>query len=115
MELSAPAYSSLLGRSVETQRHDAFDSWSLLYSPTPSPASQGKSPSLTQRSIHLPVHPPTFPSSQWIFAAENGITPTGDYWNKSAHSLPTTDTVENDLFSTPSSSASHSINSSPIH
>ncbi|MEQ2226071.1 hypothetical protein ILYODFUR_023873 [Ilyodon furcidens] len=66
---------------------------------------------------HSPACPPSnVPlKSQWSFAAENGITPTGDYWNKSAHSLPTIDTVEKDLFSPPSSSAFHSINSSPIH
>ncbi|MEQ2242301.1 hypothetical protein ILYODFUR_034474, partial [Ilyodon furcidens] len=47
--------------------------------------------------------------SQRRYAAEKGITSTGDYWNKSAHSLPTTDTVEKDLFSPLSSSASHSV------
>ncbi|MEQ2257233.1 hypothetical protein ILYODFUR_032685, partial [Ilyodon furcidens] len=49
--------------SLESFLKDYGNLWSLLYSPTPSPASQRNSPSLTQRSIHLPVHTPTSPSS----------------------------------------------------
>ncbi|MEQ2291390.1 hypothetical protein AMECASPLE_012982 [Ameca splendens] len=53
--------------------------------------------------------------SQLRFAAEKGTTPTGDYWNKPAHSLPTTATVEKDLFPHRRAQTTNSINSSPIH
>ncbi|MED6259340.1 hypothetical protein ATANTOWER_021177 [Ataeniobius toweri] len=53
--------------------------------------------------------------SQQRFAAEKGTTPTGDYWNKPAHSLPTTATVEKDLFPHRLAQTTNSINSSPIH
>ncbi|MEQ2281491.1 hypothetical protein AMECASPLE_030918 [Ameca splendens] len=54
------------------------------------PNSEEYSPACPHANIPL--------QSQRSFAAEKGTTPTGDYWNKPAHSLPTTNTVEKDLF-----------------
>ncbi|MEQ2272380.1 hypothetical protein XENORESO_020787 [Xenotaenia resolanae] len=47
------------------------------------PSLSKNSPSLTQRSIHLAVHPPTSPSSHsGTSLQKKGTTPIGDYWNK---------------------------------
>ncbi|KAK5610657.1 hypothetical protein CRENBAI_001851 [Crenichthys baileyi] len=80
----------------ETQRLQTHGSCSL----PPSPASQGEPSDPTQRSIHLPVHPPTLASSRsGVFSPrKRGQLLTGDQRNYSAHCLPTTDAVEKDLF-----------------
>ncbi|KAK5616597.1 hypothetical protein CRENBAI_005218 [Crenichthys baileyi] len=85
-----------------------------LCSLLPSPSSQEELSDSTQRSIHLPVHPPSFTSSRsGVFSPrkKGQFFLTGDHRYQRAHCLPTTDVVGEGLIPLPPYPASHSITS----